>query len=143
MSAMTVEQVQAMVASGMTDAQIGGACGVSRTTVQGFRARHGIKAAGPVGKTRRGEFVEVAVGEFAPAAPSPKTKPITVAEFLLGKRKAICPVCQLREPVKAIVADARKKGERQADILECLQVCYRVTITPRDYSAHFSGRHDQ
>lgn len=147
MSAMTVEQVRALVASGKTDTEIGDAFGVNRRTVQTFRARHRIAATRRVGQTRRGEatgssqvFTEVAVGEFAPVATK---KTLSVAEFLLNKRKAVCPVCQLKEPIKAAVMDAKKKGERTADILEYLQVCYRITIQPRDYQAHFSSRHDQ
>lgn len=136
--AMTAEQVQAMVADGMADGEIGAAFGRARRTVQHFRTRHGIPAARPVGM--RGVYRPGAEAA-TPDAP-PRAKPITVAEFLLSKRKTVCPVCQLKEPVKLIVTDARKKGERQADILECLQVCYRVTIAPREYAAHFSGRHD-
>ena len=146
MSAMTVEQVQAMVARGMTDAEIGNTYGLNRRSVQTFRARHGIAASRPVGQTRRGEapthFTEIAVGEYVPT-PTPTKKPITVAEFLLNKRKAVCPVCQLKEPVKAAVMDAKKKGERTADILEYLQAVHRITILPRDYTSHFAGRHDQ
>lgn len=148
-SAMTSEQVRDMVAHGDTDAEIGQRFGVNRRTVQGFRARHGIAASRPAGKTRRGAvvadgFVEVAVGEFAPVpTPKTKTKNITVAEFLLDKRRAVCPVCQLKEPVKSLVMDARKKGERQADIIEYLHACHRITVTPRDFSSHVSGRHEQ
>jgi len=71
-----------------------------------------------------------------------RAKPITIAEFLLNKRRAVCPVCQLKEPVKSLVLDAKKKGERQADIIEYLQVCHRITITPREFASHISGRHD-
>lgn len=136
MSGMTVEQVQAMVARGVTDTEIAAQLGVHRVTVQKFRAKHHIPPAGPVGKTKRSTTLPV-TGE----PPSPK-KPITVAEFLLNKRKAVCPVCQLKEPVKAAVIDAKKKGERTADILEYLQVCHRITIQPRDYTSHFASRHD-
>lgn len=145
MSAMTVEQVQAMVASGATDTEIGTVFGLNRRSVQTFRARHGIAASRPAGQTRRGEarahLTEVAVGEHVPT-PALTKKPITVAEFLLNKRKAVCPVCQLKEPVKAAVVEAKKKGERTADILEYLQAVHRVTIAPRDYQAHFTSRHD-
>ena len=143
MSGMTVEQVREMVDGGMTDSEIATALGSVRQSVQTFRKRHGIPAGRPVGQNKRGEFTEVAVGEFAPVEPHPKSKPLSVAEFLLNKRKAICPVCQLKEPVKAAVTEAKKKGERTADILEYLQVCHRVTIAPRDYQAHFTSRHDQ
>lgn len=146
MSAMTVEQVQAMLASGATDTEIGDAFGLNRRSVQHFRTKHGLAASRPVGKTRRGDapthFTEIAVGEYVPTT-VPTKKPITVAEFLLNKRKAVCPVCQLKEPIKAAVMDAKKKGERTADILEYLQVVHRVTILPRDYTSHFAGRHDQ
>ena len=141
MTDVTADWLQAQVHRGMTDAQIGAAAGLARNTIQGMRGRYGIAAARPVGKTRRGE--DAPVVDEPPPAPTAKSKPITVAEFLLNKRRAVCPVCQLKEAVKAVVLDARKKGERQADILECLEVCYRVTVTPRDYTAHFSGRHDQ
>lgn len=145
MSVLTVEQVREFLKSGMTDAEIGAKIGHHRTTVQQFRKAHNIPAARPVGKTRRGEapaFEGVAVGEYVPT-PAPTKKPITVAEFLLNKRKAVCPVCQLKEPIKAAVLDAKKKGERTADILEYLQAVHRITIQPRDYTVHFSSRHDQ
>lgn len=137
---MTVEQVKKLVASGGTDAEIGAAVGRSRSAVQEFRAKHGIKAARKPGGITRREPAKSVAGEVAPA---PKAKTLTVAEFLLNKRKAICPVCQLKEPVKAAVIEAKKKGERTADILEYLQVCHRVTIAPRDYQSHFTSRHDQ
>lgn len=143
MSVLTVEQVRKFLKSGMTDAEIGAKVGHHRTTIQQFRKTHHIPAARPVGKTRRGEapaFEEVAVGEYAPA---PSKKTLSVAEFLLNKRKAVCPVCQLKDPIKVAVMDAKKKGERTADILEYLQVCHRITIQPRDYTVHFSSRHDQ
>ena len=137
-----------MTERGMTDTEIGEVCGRDRRTVQGFRAKHGIRAAGPRGKTRRGTPVTmngIAVIEGAPATVviAPQKKPITVAEFLLNKRRAVCPVCQLKEPIRAAVMDAKKKGERTADILEYLQVVHRITILPRDYTSHFAGRHDQ
>ena len=140
MSGLTVEQVREMVASGMTDSEIGEAVGKNRRTVQNFRAAHQLPAAYQRGQNRRGDTPPT----VAPAdLPSPKAKTLTVAEFLLNKRKAICPVCQLKEPVKAAVIEAKKKGERTSDILEYLQVCHRVTIAPRDYQAHFTSRHDQ
>ena len=141
MTDVTADWLQAQVHRGMTDAQIGAAAGLARSTVQGMRGRYGIAAARPVGKTRRGEDAPAA--DEAPPAPTAKAKPITVAEFLLNKRRAVCPVCQLKEPVKAMVMDARKKGERQQDIIEYLHACHRVTVTPRDFSSHVSGRHDQ
>ncbi len=132
MSGMTVEQVQAMVTQGMTDTEIGRAVGRERRTVQSFRAKHGIQSARPVGRNTRHLGLPVTTTDH----------PISVAEFLLNKRRAVCPVCQLKEPVKAMVMEAKKKGERQSDIIEYLRECHRVTVTPRDFSAHVSGRHD-
>jgi len=141
---MTSETVAQMIAEGMTDAEIGAVFGRERRTVQSFRRTHGIPAARPIGKTRRGEAAPVgAAVSVVPQTDSPlRAKPITIAEFLLNKKRAVCPVCQLKEPVKALVQDAKKKGERTADILEYLQVCHRITITPREFASHVSGRHD-
>lgn len=136
---MTVDQVREMAARGMTDAEIGHVVGFDRRTVQRFRAKYGITATHPRGKTRRGETVPPLPEHLAP----PPVKTLTVAEFLLNKRRATCPICQLKPLVKAMVIDAKKKGERQADIIEYLHVCHRITITPREFASHISGRHDQ
>lgn len=140
MPGMTITAVKSLLAEGRTDSEIGAVFGRARSTVQGFRAKHGLSTGRPAGKTRRGGPVTalpVGTSESASGA-----KIITVAEFLLNKRRAVCPVCRLKEPVRALVADARKKGERQADIIEYLQVCHRVTITPREFAAHIASRHD-
>ena len=101
MGTLSVDHVRTMVANGATDSEIGDEFGVNRRTVQGFRARHQIAATRPVGKTTR---TYPATPSDAPAAPpvAPKVKPITIAEFLMNKRRAVCPVCQLKEPVKAM-----------------------------------------
>jgi hypothetical protein len=144
MSGMTVEQVRTMVERGMTDTEIGAHYGRERRTVQSFRRNHGIEAIRSVGQTRRGESSVTPAPFVAASTDTPPTKkPLSVAEFLLNKRKAVCPVCQLKEPIKAAVIDAKKKGERTMDILEYLQACHRITIQPRDYQAHFTSRHDQ
>lgn len=140
--AMTVGQVQAMAARGLTDGEIGAAFHRARRTVQNFRATHGITTARPAGKTRRGA-APARAKITPPPADTPRAKPITIAEFLLNKRRAVCPVCQLKEPVKSLVVDAKKKGEKQANIIEYLQACHRITITPREFAQHVSGRHEQ
>jgi hypothetical protein len=50
---MTVEQVRELLESGKTDGEIGAIFGRDRRTVQSFRARYGLAASGPVGRTRR------------------------------------------------------------------------------------------
>jgi len=139
MSILTVDQVTELVGQGLTDAEIGMVLGKDRRTVQSFRKSRGIGASRPVGQTNRGRVADPI--PLDPATPRP-AKTITIAEFLLNKKRAVCPVCQLKEPVKSLVQDAKKKGERTADILEYLQVCHRVTITPREFASHISGRHD-
>lgn len=132
MSAFTVEQVTEMVAQGWTDAQIAAHFGKVRQTVQTFRKAHGIAASRPVGQTTR--------GESAPPDSTPR-KAVSIDEFLMGKKRASCPVCNIKEPVRSMVIEAKKKGHRQSDIIEWLQACHRITITPQDLTAHQNQRH--
>jgi hypothetical protein len=77
-------------------------------------------------------------------AAAPKTAtPLTVAEFLLNKKRAECPVCRLKEPARSLVLEAKKKGERQADIIEYLQAVHRIKVAPADFASHISQRHIQ
>lgn len=142
-----VERVQELSVAGHTDQEIAASLGWCRSTVVRFRARHGIRAARPVGKTRRGEPGATAwpmptLDDAPRPAATEGKRVLSVAEFLLNKRRALCPVCQLKDAVKAQVLEAKQKGERQADIIEYLQVCHRITITPREFASHVSGRHD-
>lgn len=139
MSAMTAEQVQAMVTQGLTDGEIGQSFGLERRTIQSFRNKHDIPTGRPIGRNKRSEARRTRPDDAPPIKPS---KPITVSEFLLNKRRAVCPICQLKAPIKEMVMDAKKKGERQQDIIEYLRECHKITVTPRDFSAHVSGRHD-
>lgn len=138
MASMTVERVREMLQKGCTDTEIGAEFGTSRSTARRFRGRAELAPGSPAGVRRYDRAAHAA----APVAQKPGEKPITVADFLLGKRRAVCPVCQLKEPVKSLVLDAKKKGERQADIIEYLKVVHRVTVTPREFASHISGRHD-
>ena len=61
----------------------------------------------------------------------------------MQKKRAVCPVCRLANPVRALVSAARKGGRRQAEIIEYLQVCHRVKIAPPDFARHGSERHEQ
>ncbi len=134
-SAFTVEQVTELVGQGMTDAEIGAHFGKIRQTVQTFRKKHGIPPAGPVGRNAR----------WAEPAPqtdsSPPRKLTSLDEFLMQKKRAACPVCNIKEPVRTMVLEAKKKGHRQSDIIEWLQACHRITITPQDLTAHANQRH--
>ena len=134
MDTITVEAVRELLAQGCSDAEIGERFGLSRSTAMRFRRSHGLASATPQGVRHCPAKTD--------APPAPSAKPITVAEFLLNKRRAVCPVCKLKDSVKAMVTDAKKKGERQADILEYLQAVHRITITPREFTAHAAGRHE-
>jgi hypothetical protein len=59
----------------------------------------------------------------------------------MQKKRASCPVCSIREPVRAMMFDAKKKGHRQSDIIEWLQACHRIAVTPQELTAHFAQRH--
>lgn len=130
-SAFTVEQVTELVARGWTDAQIGEHFGRARSSVQTFRRNHGIPAAGPVGANRRSEV----------PADAPPRKLTSLDEFLMQKKRAACPVCNIKEPVRSMVIEAKKKGHKQSDIIEWLQACHRITITPQELTAHQNQRH--
>ena len=129
MSLLSLDEVRGLVAEGRTDAEIGAKFGKSRTTIQTFRAKHSIPAAGPVGANRG---VRAEKGEPAP---------ISIAEFLLNKKRAVCPVCRLKPDVAALVTKARKDGERGADIVEYLQAVHKVKVDPADFARHISQRH--
>lgn len=60
----------------------------------------------------------------------------------MAKRRAGCPVCKLPLAARHAIAEARKKRERQVDIIEWLQVAYKVKLTPADFMAHTNGRHE-
>ena len=133
-SPLTPEAVRPLVKQGMTDAQIAAQLGKSRTTVQSFRAKHGIVASRPVGQTasRPGDGT---------TKPTPEAAPISIAEFLLNKKRAVCPVCRLKPEVAALVTKARKDGERGVDIVEYLQAVHKVKVDPADFARHISQRH--
>ena len=67
--------------------------------------------------------------------------PISIAEFLLNKKRAVCPVCRLKPEIAALVTKARKDGERGADIVEYLQAVHKVKVDPADFARHISQRH--
>lgn len=77
-----------------------------------------------------------------PAAKAKPTAPPTLEEYLMSKKRAACPVCRLHEPLRQIVAKARKEGKRQTEVIEYLKVCHRITITPADFATHVSARHE-
>jgi hypothetical protein len=62
-------------------------------------------------------------------------------EFLMQKKRAACPVCSIKEPVRSMVQEAKKKGHKQSDIIEWLQACHRITVTPQELTAHMAQRH--
>ena len=74
-------------------------------------------------------------------SPVKTADPISIAEFLLNKKRAVCPICRLKPEVAALVAKARKDGERGADIIDYLQEVHKVKIAPSDLSAHVNARH--
>jgi len=134
-SAFTVEQVTELLGQGLTDSEIGLAFNRNRRSVQHFRDKHGLAASRPVGQTNRGR-------EVAPQDPAlPRPKLTSIDEFLMGKKRASCPVCNIKEPVRSMVAEAKKKGHKQSDIIEWLQACHRITVTPQELAAHSNQRH--
>jgi hypothetical protein len=135
MDTITVEAVRKLLAGGATDAEVGAAFGLSRSTAMRFRQKHGLAPSGPVGV--RGDRRDGA----RPVAPPKADAPISIAEFLLNKKRAVCPVCRLKPEVAALVTKARKDGERGADIVEYLQAIHKVKVDPADFARHISQRH--
>lgn len=80
----------------------------------------------------------------------PKTKPAwtkarkkTLAEFVLDKKRAACPVCALSVVARGQLRDATAKHTPVADQLEWLEAEYGVKIKRDVLQAHRNARHEQ
>lgn len=71
-----------------------------------------------------------------------QASPISLDEYLMQKKRAGCAICRLPLEARAEIKKAREKRERQADIIEWLQVAYKAKIVPADFTSHVSGRHE-
>lgn len=69
--------------------------------------------------------------------------PPTLAEYVLAKKRAACPVCQLSDAVKTQLRESgNKKNIRRAEMIGWLRDALNIAITDGDLNAHYSGRHE-
>jgi hypothetical protein len=67
----------------------------------------------------------------------------SLADFLLEKRRAGCPVCALPDTVKEQLREAGKRGIRRAEQVEWLESEFGLKLNSALFNAHHSGRHEQ
>lgn len=71
-----------------------------------------------------------------------KTSPVSLAEFVVAKKREGCTVCALPSDLAEQIKGAHTKKIRRPIILEWLQsVGYKITGSQLD--SHYSGRHEQ
>jgi len=73
----------------------------------------------------------------------PKKHTASLAEFMLNKKRAGCPVCALPIEVYAEIVEAKKRKFKRSDVLEWLATTKHVKLTVTDLDRHYSGRHEQ
>lgn len=81
---------------------------------------------------------------MAPKATAKKPRPAarSLADFLLEKKRASCPVCALAPEIRVQVDAARRRGVRRAEWLEWLRDECGVVLQPGDFDQHINGRHE-
>lgn len=72
----------------------------------------------------------------------PKTKPKSLSEFVLYKKRVGCKVCQLSPAITEEIKGSRSKKIGRAVVLEWLQREHGIKLTGAELDSHYSGRHE-
>jgi hypothetical protein len=80
----------------------------------------------------------------APAATSPgRSLADYIREQDRNNERAVCPVCGLSAEIRSQIADAKRSGYTQPQIIAALAGLFGVTLSPADYQRHVNRRHEQ
>lgn len=77
---------------------------------------------------------------------SPKVAPkrtVSLVDFVMAKKRAACPVCQLPVVARGQLREASAKKIQTADQLEWLAMTHGVKISRDLFVAHRNARHEQ
>ena len=77
-----------------------------------------------------------------PKVPAPK-RSTSLVDFILAKKRAACPVCQLPVTVRGQLREASSKKIQTTDQMEWLATEHGVKISRDLFVAHRNARHEQ
>ena len=76
------------------------------------------------------------------ATKSPPKPVQSLAEYVMAKKRADCPICKLPDEIRAQRRGAVTKKIRRAEQIEWLAAEHGVKVTVAMFDSHHSGRHE-
>lgn len=67
---------------------------------------------------------------------------LSLADFVMAKKRSTCAICRLPEAIRRELIDARKKRYSRAEQIEWLAAAFKIKITISDFQVHQSGQHE-
>lgn len=67
----------------------------------------------------------------------------SLVDYVMAKKRAKCPVCQLSAAIVTELEGARTKKITRTEQIEWLTARHGITLRLADFDCHYSGRHQQ